>query len=73
MHGNYNATLVFGPDIYGMAAALTAKFKAQLFDDTDKLPRFDRGQLFGHAEISIGLIRMSSVGIGRPSSMSVSM
>src|SRR6266567_4607134 len=72
MHRNYNPCLVALPYINRMAASLAPKHEAQSLGDAHKIFRCGRGQLRCHAGISIGLIKMSSVGMGNPSSTRLS-
>src|SRR6266851_4000578 len=59
-------------NINRMAARLTPECKSQSLGDASEFLRLDPWQFGGHTGISIGLIRISSVGIGRPSSFRLS-
>src|SRR5690242_19878143 len=68
MHRNYHPRLVACTHVDSVASALTPKHEAQFQGDTNEVLCGGSRKLRRHTGISIGLIRMSSVGIGRPSS-----
>ena len=72
VHRDDHARLIAGPDIDGMAAALAAERKSQKLCNTNQIPWLLLQQFRSHTVISIGLIKMSSAGMGKPSSVKVS-
>lgn len=72
MHRDYHTSLVALTDVDRVTAALSPKNEAQALGHTDYV--FCRGgRLFWrHAGISMGLMKMSSVGTGKPSSIRLS-
>jgi len=72
MHWNHDAGLVGLTHVDGMAAALPAKYEAQSFGHADHVSCRSGGLFRRHAGISIGLMKMSSVGTGKPTSRKLS-
>ena len=73
MHGNHYSSLVLGPNVNRVATPLPSELETEAFSHTRDFFRGCDGKLRRHTGISIGLISMSSVGIGRPSSSKDSM
>jgi len=73
MHGDNDPSLIRGPYVNGMAPAPTPQDKARLLCYAGHLLSRNHRELWAHAGISMGLMRMSSSGTGRPSSTRLSM
>lgn len=73
VHRDHNSRVISRTHVDGMATCLSSKLKPQVLCNSGYV--FARhGWWFGtHAGISIGLMRMSSSGTGRPSSTRVPM
>ena len=72
MHGNDHTRLVASSNVYRVAATLPSEFETQAFGNSGCLLGGDSGQFGAQAVTSTGLIKISSSGIGNPSSTRVS-
>src|SRR6266571_560313 len=73
MHRDHDTRLIALPYINGVTATLTPEQEAQSFGNTNQVLRCGCRQLRRHTGISIGFMKMSSAGIGKPSSTRLSM
>jgi hypothetical protein len=72
VHGDDHTCLVGPANLDRVSSALPAEFKTESLGDAHHVLRGGHRQLGSHAGISMGLMRMSSSGTGRPSSTRVS-
>ncbi len=72
MHWDHDARSIPRTHVNSMAASLAAQFKTETLGDAGCFFARDNRQFRAQAEISMGLIRISSSGTGSPSSRRVS-